>query len=176
LHRAQFFIFLISIPAAPFLSVTDTQVGGGIVVAYDADVWCARWYMAVTWAKMRGRLNYIELRVVTQRIYKRIGRGRVAGGWIKGRWGTSVCGGVEFIVRPFGYVWFWKIVTAKNYEPTHARTFWHVRVDHIYLPHVFSVSFYISLPLVFPISFSLSDSTAVAAFPKKYVARGNDVV
>lgn len=28
MHRAQFFIFLISIPAAPFLSVTDTPDGG----------------------------------------------------------------------------------------------------------------------------------------------------
>lgn len=46
---------------------------------------------------MRGRLNYIELRVVTQRIYER--PGKEAEGWT-----GEGAGGTGFIVRAFGYV------------------------------------------------------------------------
>lgn len=77
--------------------------------------------MAVTWAKMQGRLNYIELRVVTQRTYPARESWQI--------YSTT----------------FWLRLILKNRRhsklrshPRSARAFWHVRVDHIYLPHVFT--------------------------------------
>ena len=100
--------------------------------------------MAVTWAKMRGRLNYIELRVVTQRTYR-----------------TERSLG-KFIVRPFGYVWFWKIVAARNYDPTHApRVLARARRPYLFVPRVLSGSH----PLI-----RLTLSHPFSLFPFRFVS------
>jgi len=123
----------------PFLSVTDTWGGG-----WDSGGVPCRCMICllIYGSNVSKNAGPIELHWVTCRyaMYLRTGMEDA-----EGDSGEERSGGLEFIAWPFGYVWFWKIVTAKNYEPTHARTFWHVRVDHIYLPHVFSVSFCVSL-------------------------------
>lgn len=69
---------------------------------------------------MRGRLNYIELRVVTQRTY--------------GQREASANLQYDLLVT-FD---FEKSSPFEITIPPTPRAFWHVRVDHIYLPHVFS--------------------------------------
>ena len=45
----------------------------------------------------------------------------------------------KFIVRPFGYVWFWKIVAVQNYDPTHAlRVLARARRLYLFAPRVLS--------------------------------------
>ena len=72
----------------------------------------------------------------------------------------------KFIVRPFGYVWFWKIVAVQNYDPTHAlRVLARARRLYLFAPRVLSeniscisLSLSLSLSLLF-LSFTLPLST-----------------
>ena len=62
----------------------------------------------------------------------------------------------KFIVRPFGYVWFWKIVAVQNYDPTHAlRVLARARRLYLFAPRVLSENIS-CISLSFSLSFSLS--------------------
>lgn len=102
----------------------------------------------------------------------------------------------KFIVRPFGYVWFWKIVAVRNYDPTHApRVLARARRPYLFAPrvlsgnHLLSLSFFLILffrrsdhIISLSLSLSLSNMDVVfpifgcPRFPAKYAARGNDAL
>lgn len=64
----------------------------------------------------------------------------------------------KFIVRPFGYVWFWKIVAVRNYDPTHApRVLARARRPYLFAPRVLSGNHLLSLSFFLILFFRRSD-------------------
>lgn len=64
----------------------------------------------------------------------------------------------KFIVRPFGYVWFWKIVAVRNYDPTHApRVLARARRPYLFAPRVLSGNHLLSLSFFLILFFHRSD-------------------
>jgi len=203
LHRARFFIFLISIPGSA-ISICHWHTGRGqrqeevngggetgggemgrVAVAYPADVWSVCWYMAVTWAKMRGRLNYIELRVVTQRTYERAGWVPVKGG---GRMGSVRVDGSAGGCGIYSTT-FWLRLILKNRHRQKLRAYprayvlARARWPYLFAPRVLrfvsrlsSIPFFLSLVLALTLALSRFQIRLPLAFPKKYMVAGSTAI